>query len=165
MRTILPITLFALLCFGCTGKQSHSRSSDRKDLSYISLSEIRDNPEARSFADAIIGNWESVFTNPNGDNIKTAEFTAGGVAKLEVTKVDTTTELIRGEYRIEFERKPGPNMVTLGQIVIKTESEEFILSRVWFGDHNGVMLPDKRRPLYLRVDKEPHGVLIKQANI
>ena len=152
-----------LLSFGCTGQKSNSRSGDRKIISYICLSEIPDSPEAQSFANEIVGNWESVFSNPNVDNIKAAEFSTEGLAKVEVTKADTTTALITGRYRLEFERMPKADWLTLGRIVIDTDSGEFVLSRVWFGDHNGVMLPEKRHPRFLRVDKEPHGVLMKSS--
>ena len=160
MRVILLIVLLIVLCFGCVTKNS---SEDRKVDSYLALSEVEDNTYARDFANAIIGKWETVFTNPNGDNIKSAEFSPDGVVRLVVTR-GNISEAKTGKYRIQFERKPSANMVTLGRIVVETRPGELVLSRVWFGDHNGVMFPDANYRPFLRVDKEPYGVMKRMAN-
>lgn len=159
MKKVLSIVLSSVMLFGCTCGQSRRTLSGQKEGSYLALSEIQDNSEARNFANSIVGKWETVFTYPDRDNIKAAEFAADGAARVEVTKGKTTGRLITGKYRIEFEREPDPDKKTLGRIVIETVSDEYVLSRVNFGAHSGVPFSGRKHGPLLRIDEEPYGVL------
>jgi len=123
--------------------------------SWIEVSTLREDLSAREFAAALRGRWESVFALPGRTNITHAEFRADDTATVLVTAGDAV-RTHAGSYRLEFDRPPASNMVTLAKITVQTEKGEFVLSRVNFGLHNGVI--DRDSPL-LRIDGNPHGAL------
>ena len=86
MKIILAIVLFAVLSSGCTSNQPEHKLDGRGDRSDSALAKIRENLGAQEFANALIGNWETVFAHPSGHNVQAAEFRADGTATLVITK-------------------------------------------------------------------------------
>ena len=162
MKIILAIVLFAVLSSGCTSNHPEHKLDGRRDCSDSAHATIRENLSEQEFANALIGKWETVFAHPSGHNIQAADFRANGTATLVITK-DKSKETKTGTYRVQFERKPDPHMITFGRIVIETTPGQLVLSRVNFGSHNGVLFPDANSSPFLRIDKEPYGVLKKTS--
>jgi hypothetical protein len=115
---------------------------------------LRSNLSAQEFAAALRGRWESVFALPGSTNIVHAEFRADDTAVVVVAASDAV-RTNTGPYRLEFERPPSSNMVTLARITMQGKQGEWVLLRVNFGLHNGV----HERRLLLRIDGNPHGAL------
>jgi hypothetical protein len=116
--------------------------------------ELHPSLSAPNFAAALIGHWETAFAAPGRTNVTRAEFRRDGTATVVVVNGKRETKHT-GPYRLEFERPPATNMVTLAKITIQHDGGELILSHVNFDMHNGVQYGR----VLLRIDGQPVGAL------
>jgi hypothetical protein len=155
---IVAIIVMCMALSGCRGRTT-SPSAARGVVvpSSSTKPDYRNNFTAPEFSKAIVGCWTSVFTYPFSSNIREAEFRSDGKAVVSVISSNTNEE-VAGAYRVEFPHEPDQGMITVARIVIHSGGRDFVLAGVNFGHHNGVMWDAGSGP-FLRIDKEPYGVL------
>ena len=121
---------------------------------------LKEDLNAKDFAQALVGRWKGVFSPPNKANIQSAEFRSDGTMTFVVGR-NKTNEEISGRYRVEFESEPRPKVaVTEAKVIVEGEGRLVILSPVIFGLHNA--FPAAEGP-FLRIGGEPYGVLKKEV--
>lgn len=141
---LIPIALIIFL--GCEKNPTQNYWSHYRG--YLSASD---------FKKTIIGTWISVWEHRGKENVEYLELNRKGNATIMIGK-DGNRNNYRGRYRIDFPSPPREDLATLAELTIMTSQGNILLSRVHFGYHN--MVGTDNVP-FLRIDKEPFGVLRK----
>jgi hypothetical protein len=154
MKTINGVFIICsiILFYSC------NKESDKTELS--EPIELRSDFSANEFKNAIIGEWKSVFENPEYENVIYLEFDDQNNSRI-ILKKDDIEKKYSGNYVVTFMREPAEGNTTLAKIVISSSEKNVELSRVCFDLHNGVH--DARDPFgfLLRIYDPPYGVLEK----
>ena len=148
VKNINVILFILIFCLGCN-----------KTPTQIDWSDYRGYLSASDFKKAIIGKWKSVFEAPGKENIEYLELSRTGKAKI-VIKKNGDRITIAGDYSINFPRPPEEGIYTFAELIIEKSNGNIILSRVYFGSHDGVSATD----ILLRNNGEPHLALKKTIN-
>lgn len=148
------ITLILILFFFILGCQKTVNDFSLDGYSKIDWSNCCGYLSASDFKMAITGKWFSVFEKSGNENVKYLELNSLGKAKIILVKNNTKNES-EGNYSVRFIREVKEDFVTFAEIPIETSTRTTVLSRVNFGAHNA--FPSKN--IFLRIDKEPYGLL------
>ncbi len=149
---VIFLGISLILFFSC------NKESDKTELN--EPIELRSDFSATEFKDAIIGEWKSVFENPEYENVIYLEFDDQNKSRI-ILKKDDVEKKYSGNYVVTFMREPAEGNATFAKIVILSSEKNVELSRVCFDLHNGVH--DARDPFgyFLRIYDLPYGVLEK----
>jgi len=169
-RGVLTAVVLLILA-GCTVEEPASPAATR---GASALPVLADNLDADAFKAALVGEWVSVFTGPSGRYVRRLVMDATGGATVTLAG-EEAAPVVAGPYTVTFSRPLSEQCVTLGRIESRdpSASEPLVLSRVNFGRHNGTLFiepfgtplpfdPASNR-LLLRIDRPPHGVLMRVA--
>jgi len=153
---LLSVCLISVV--GCSSLDRHADLIPAPDKGAPGPVKLGSNLSAAEFKTALAGKWDSAYMREKWRSIQRARFEADGTAEVVVVHKGKARKYAGG-YRLYFERPPDPGSVTLARIVVDSQgSGQLVLSRVWFGWHNGV---SQREGLVLRIDREPHGALTR----
>jgi hypothetical protein len=116
--------------------------------------ELRENFSEDEFENAIIGTWRSAFEWEDNVNVIFLKIDCENKAEIHIDE-DGLMESYLGDLSIEYPRPTSPTRTTRAKLIIKTTSEEIVLSDVGFGKNNMISAEN----LYLRNYDSPQSTL------
>lgn len=155
MKTMNVIFLgISLILFFSCNKESDKNELDKKNEPL----ELRSNFSETEFKNALIGEWKSVFENPEYENVIYLKFDIQGKSIIKIKK-DSVENEYSGDYNVSFIREPAEGNTTLAKIVFSSSEKNVELSRVCFDLHNGIHDASDPFGFLLRIYDPPYGVL------
>jgi len=106
------------------------------------------------FTKKLVGRWESAFLHKGKRNVESLELRKNGTVTVVFERSGTQADF-QGSYKVIFDKPPTRDEKTFAKVAIITQAGTFHLFRVNFDRHSAVGTAE----VFLRVDKEPFGVL------
>jgi hypothetical protein len=110
---------------------------------------LAENLDARAFKAALVGEWVSVWTSPNGRAVKHMTIHPNGMASVTFVQ-DKMEQTVEGTYSVAFCRPPSKHAVTLADVTIAPSvGKPIVLSRVNFGPPGSAVLHSDKIVLHI----------------